>query len=69
MDKYNKLKECLENVSDTYTDFIIGGLREAKHDPEYADKIIKFIRDHPDAKTSDIIRYETEEIFGIKPVS
>ena len=69
MDKYRRLKECLEKVSDTYQDFVIGGLREAKHDSEYADKIIKYVQSHPSAKTSDIIKYETEEIFGIKPVS
>lgn len=66
MDRYSELKKCLENVSDSYTDFVIGGLREAKHDTEYAKKIIDFIQKHPDAKTSDIIRYETEELFGIK---
>lgn len=68
MDKEEKLRQVLENVSDSYPDFVDGGLMESRHYPDYADKIIAFIEANPDATTSDIILYETEEIFGIKPL-
>lgn len=63
-----KLKSLLENVSDSYEDFVIGSLRLAKKYKGAASKLIKFIEDNPTATTSDIIQYKTEEILGIKPL-
>lgn len=69
MNKLDKLKMLLENINDSYSDFVIGGLREAKSDEKYADMVIAFIESHPNASTSEIIKFETEEIFGIKPIT
>lgn len=69
MEKLEKLRMLLENVSDSYSDFVIGGLREAKDDEKYADMLIAFIESHSDATTSEIIQFETEEILGIKPIN
>ncbi|MBQ8728494.1 MAG: hypothetical protein IJY83_08445 [Oscillospiraceae bacterium] len=68
MDKTEILKTLLENVSDSYEDFVVGGMRSAEKREGYAEKIIEYILSHPKATTSDIIQYETEEIIGIKPV-
>lgn len=68
MKENEKLKALLENVSDSYEDFVIGGLRCAKKHKGATSKLIKFIEDNPTATTSDIIQYETEEILGIKPI-
>ena len=65
----DELKKLLENVSDTYYDFVKGALIEAKKDESYAEKLIDYLKNNPDATTSEIIKYETEEIFGIKPIS
>lgn len=65
----DELKKLLENVSDTYYDFVEGALIEAKKDESYAEKLINYLKNNPDATTSEIIKYETEEIFGIKPIS
>ncbi len=68
MDKFEEFKALLEGVSDSYDGFVEGGLIEAKDNDEYIEKITKFIKDNPEANTSDIIQFETEEIFGIKPI-
>ena len=41
MEKLEKLRMLLENVTDSYSDFVIGGLREAKDDEKYADMIFE----------------------------
>lgn len=64
-----ELRECLERVSDSYDDFVDGGLMTAKNHDGYAEKLIAFIKSNPNATTSDIIKYETEKILGIKPLS
>ena len=66
--KLADFKIILENVSDSYEDFVSGGIREAKHSDDFIEKVTNFIKDNPTATTSDIIKYETEEIFGIKPL-
>ena len=65
----DEVKKLLENVSDTYYDFVEGALIEAEKDESYAEKLIDYLKNNPDATTSEIIKYETEEIFGIKPIS
>ena len=69
MNKLDKLKMLLENVSDSYPDFVSTGLQEAKNDEKYMDMLISFIEAHPHALTSEIIKFETEEILHIKPIS
>ena len=49
-----ELKELLENVSDTYEDFVMGILADTKDDDKRA-KITEYIKSNPDAKTDDII--------------
>lgn len=68
MDKYDKFRNLLESVSDSYEDFVEGGLIEAKDNDKYIELITDYINNNPSATTSDIIQFETEEIFGIKPV-
>ena len=42
MDKIETLKYLLQNVSDSYSDFVIGGLCTAKNHNSY-DKIIEYL--------------------------
>lgn len=67
MNKLDELKRLLENVPDSYQDFVDAGLSEAENNDEFADKVISYINANPSASTSEIIRFETETIFGIKP--
>lgn len=41
MDKTEILKTLLENVSDSYEDFVVGGMRSAEKREGYAEKIIE----------------------------
>ena len=63
-----RLKFLLDNVSDSYPDFVTGSLRCAKKYKGAASKLIQFIENNPTVTTSDITQYETEEILGIKPL-
>lgn len=63
-----ELRECLESVSDSYDDFVDGGIMTAENHNGYAEKLIEHIKSNPNVTTSDIIKYETEEILGIKPL-
>ena len=63
-----ELRECLESISDSYDDFVEGGIMTANNHVGYAEKLIAHIRENPDSTTSDIIKYETENLLGIKPL-
>lgn len=68
MDKKSELKALLENVPGSYIDFVHGGLLCAEEHNAY-DKLIKFIKENPDATSSDVIYFETVELDGIKPLT
>lgn len=61
----DELKELLKNVKDSYYDFVMGMLGEAKNHPERADKIINHIKENPEADTSEIIGWVLETLDGI----
>ncbi|WP_024857120.1 hypothetical protein [Ruminococcus albus] len=63
-----ELKKALENVSDSYEDFVTGSLHMVKNAPDRASMLLAFITKHPEANSSDITKFETEQILGIKPV-
>ena len=67
MDNSKRLEELLNNVSDGYTDFVEGiSFSARKHN--FTDRLIKFIEEHPDANSSEIIERATE-LLGIRKVS
>lgn len=63
-----QLKKALENVSDSYEDFVTGSLRIVKNAPDRASMLLAFITKYPEANSSEITKFETEQILGIKPV-
>ena len=68
-DNLKELRKCLESISDSYDDFVEGGIITAKNHEGYAKKLIEHIKSNPDETTSDIIKYETETLLGIKPLA
>ena len=68
MTKTEELEMLLKSVKDSYSDFVNGGLMEARDNNRYAEMVIEYIKSHPNASTSDVIKFETEEVFGIKPI-
>lgn len=59
-----ELKELLENVSDTYYDFVRGMLADAEENIDRLDEIIAYIKDNPEATTSDILGWTLETLYG-----
>lgn len=67
-----ELKVLLENVSDSYYDFVQGMLLNAKEHYDRIDEIIAYIKDNPEADTSDILGWTLLTMDGIdidNPVS
>lgn len=56
----DELKKLLENVSDTYDDFVGCVLCAVKHDDKDMQKIIKFIKEDSTRKSDDILEYLDE---------
>ncbi len=50
-----ELTELLKNVSDSYYDFVIGICRYVRNVDNGVQMMIDFIKEHPDAKSDDII--------------
>lgn len=51
----DELKELLLKVSDSYRDFVIGVCGAVKSRDDGVELMIEFIREHPEAKSDDII--------------
>lgn len=62
-----ELKQLLLQVSDSYSDFVYGIMGIARDFPEWLDDIKQFIKDNPEATTSDIGMWTMTEIRGIDP--
>lgn len=56
----DELKNLLENVSDTYDDFVGCVLCAVKNDDEDMHKVIDFIKEDPMRKSDDILEYLDE---------
>lgn len=63
----DELKELLLQVSDCYSDFVYGVMADVRDNPDRLNDIIQFIKDNPEATTSDIIGWTMVEIDGIDP--
>ena len=54
-----ELKVLLSNVSDAYYDFIYGMLKYVDGDASRCAILSDYIRNHPEAESSDIIKFAT----------
>ncbi|HBB71879.1 MAG TPA: hypothetical protein DCZ71_04655 [Ruminococcus sp.] len=54
----DEFKMLIKSVPDTYEDFERWVFRAAETYEGYAEYIINYLKDHPDATTSDIAAYE-----------
>lgn len=61
MSNSESLREMLENISDSYPDFVSGIMLSMEND-NHVDRLIEFISDNPEADTSAIIAYVDDEL-------
>lgn len=61
MSNSESLREMLENISDSYPDFVSGIMLSMEND-NHVDRLIEFISDNPEADTSEIIAYVDDEL-------
>ena len=59
------LEILLKGVSDSYSDFVVGVMAEARNSPEKLDELIAFIKNNPEVTTSDIGEWTAVNIQGI----
>ena len=59
-----ELKQLLENVSDSYFDFVLGVMLPFVDDEEGQKKMIAFLKENPNANSDDVSEYEDKLIFG-----
>ena len=57
-----ELKEMLINVQDSYFDFVLSMLDEAKKSEKRAKGMINYLKDNPNALTSDILEYVINDL-------
>ena len=60
-----ELEILLKGVSDSYSDFVVGVMAEARSSPKKLDGLIAFIKNNPEATTSDIGEWTAINIQGI----
>ena len=61
MSNSESLREMLENISDSYPDFVSGIMLSMEND-NHVDRLIELISDNPEADTSAIIAYVDDEL-------
>lgn len=59
-----ELRKLLENVSGSYSDFVLGVMLTCENNSDYQNKMISFIKSHPDANTDDVGELENKLYFG-----
>ncbi|MBP5331861.1 MAG: hypothetical protein J6Y89_08430 [Lachnospiraceae bacterium] len=56
-----ELKELLIKVRDSYFDFVVAMLVYAEKKPSRCDLLIKFLKSNPDANSSDVVKFVSEQ--------
>lgn len=56
-EQVEELKSLLENVKDSYSDFVRAVPILLRGHEEEKEKVIEYLRTHPDAETSDALEY------------
>ena len=56
-----ELRNRLNKVEDSYFDFVSAMIRYAEKKPERLNKLLNFIESNPDAKSSEIIRFVSDQ--------
>ena len=57
MNKMNELKDLLLSVEDSYNDFVLAILDEAKKSDYRRDELLKYLRSNKRALSSDVVKF------------
>lgn len=60
-----ELKYLLDKVSDSYTDFVVGIIGDIRDNPEKLDELKNFIKNNPEATSSDIIKWTMDNVSDL----
>lgn len=52
-----KIRKALENVSDSYEDFVNCYVKDLRGKEDEQKKLLKYLADNPNAKTDDVMEY------------
>ena len=55
------LGTLLNNMNGSYRDFAEAVLQYAKKKPEREEAVLKFLKEHPDATTSDVVKFVSDQ--------
>ena len=61
VENMDELEQMLNNVSDTYYDFVVGVLNYAKKKETREKAVVEYMMCNPDAKSSDILLFVSEQ--------
>ena len=56
----DELKSLLENINDSYADFVDAMMHYAKKKPLRLEEIVSYLRSNPGADSSDVIRFVSD---------
>ncbi len=63
LEEMSELKSLLEKTNDSYEDYVIGVLCQARHSDEMEKNIIKFLKENPKANSSKVLDFATSLLF------
>ena len=56
----NGLSRLLNEIEDTYFDYVSAGLHYAEKKESRQIALLEFLKSHPDAKSSDVVKFVSE---------
>ena len=56
-----ELTELLNGIEDTYFDFVSAMLHYAEKNDSRLNILLGFLKDHPDAKSSDVVKFVSSQ--------
>jgi hypothetical protein len=57
----NELSELLNNIEDSYFDFVSAILHYAEKKPSRLDTVVKYIKTHPNVKSADVVKFVSDQ--------
>ena len=56
-----ELTKMLNNIADSYYDFVLAVTQYAKRKPERLEKVLNYLKDNPNATSSDVVEFVSDQ--------